>query len=401
MFAIKKVTDMIIKNAELHTLDHESRVIKNGWIFVSGGKIISLGSMDEEMPDGGEVIEAHGKPVYPGFVDAHTHLGLFGDSLTFEGDDGNEDTDPIMPQLRAIDGADPLDRYFSEALSAGVTTVLTSPGSANPIAGQIAAVKTSGKRIDKMIIKAPAGIKFALGENPKSTYNDKEQSPVTRMATAALIREALIKGRKYYRDKKNAETDPESYDEPEFEVKSDALLPLFRKEVPAHFHVHRADDIFTAVRIADEFDLDYVLVHATDAHLVYDELAGERLKGILSGPILTDRSKPELKNQTPKAPGILSKNGIPTAIITDHPETPVQYLLLCAAVAVRSGMDREEALRAVTITPAKICGIDNRVGSLEAGKDADIVIYSGDPLDITNRPLLVIADGKTCFCDNV
>lgn len=392
---------MIIKNAELHTLDATNRIINNGWVFISDGRIVSVGTSDENIPSDSEVIDAGGHPVYPGFVDAHTHLGLFGDSLTFEGDDGNEDTDPIMPQLRAIDGADPLDRYFSEALRAGITTVLTSPGSANPIAGQIAALKTYGKRIDKMIVKFPAGIKFALGENPKSTYNDKEQSPVTRMATAALIREALIKGRKYFRDKMNAEKDPENFDEPEFDVKSDALLPLFKKEVPAHFHVHRADDIFTAIRIADEFDLDYILVHATDAYLVFDELVGERLKGVLSGPILTDRSKPELKNQNPKAPGILSQNGIPTAIITDHPETPIQYLLLCAAVAVRSGMDREDALRAVTITPARICGIDNRVGSIEPGKDADLVIYSGAPLDITQKPLRVIVEGKTCFCDNV
>lgn len=392
---------MIIKNAELHTLDPQNRIIKNGWIAISEKKIAYIGGADEEPPQDIDVIDAQGKPVYPGFVDAHTHLGLFGDSLTFEGDDGNEDTDPIMPQLRAIDGADPLDRYFSEALRAGITTVLTSPGSANPIAGQIAALKTSGKRIDKMLVKFPAGIKLALGENPKSTYNDKEQSPVTRMATAALIREALIKGRKYYRDKLNAQKDPDNYDEPEFDVKADALVPLFSKEVPAHFHVHRADDIFTAIRIADEFDLDYVLVHATDAYLVYDELIGERLRGILSGPILTDRSKPELKNQAPEAAGILSKNGIPTAIITDHPETPIQYLLLCAAVAVKAGMNREEALRAVTSTPAKICGIENRVGSLEVGKDADLVIYSGDPLDITQKPLRVIVEGKTCFCDNV
>ena len=388
---------MIIKNARIYTCDKDNTVIENGYIRIAEGKIIGVGSMSGLEEAGEETLDAKGNNVYPGFVDAHTHLGMFGDSLTFEGDDGNEDTDPVMPQLRAIDAINPLDGYFDEAFAAGVTTVLTGPGSANPVAGQIAAIKTFGRRIDKMIIKAPAGIKFALGENPKSTYNDKEQTPVTRMATAALIREALIKGRKYYLDKKNYENDKEGYDEPEFDMKSEALLPLFRHEIPAHFHVHRADDIFTAIRIANEFDIPYVLVHATEAYMVLDELIGERALGILSGPVLTDRSKPELSHQTPSAAGMLSAFGIPTAIITDHPETPVQYLLLCAAVAVRNGMDRIQALRAVTITPAMICGIDDRVGSLEAGKDADVVIYNGDPLDITCRPLAVIVEGKTAF----
>ena len=217
---------------------------------------------------------------------------------------------------------------------------------------------------------------------------------ITRMATAALIRETLAKARKYYQDKCNFEQDKENYDDPEFDAKHDALLPLFRKDIPAHFHVHRADDIFTAIRIAKEFELDYILVHATEAHLIYDELKEESFRGILSGPILTDRSKPELSHQTPSAPGILAEAGIPTAIITDHPETPIQYLLLCAAVAVREGMNREGALRAVTITPARICGISNKVGSLEIGKDADMVLYNGDPLNILNKPRTVFAFGQ-------
>ena len=287
-----------------------------------------------------------------------------------------------------------MDGYFTEAAAAGVTTVLTGPGSANPLSGQLAAVKTDGRRIDRMILKAPAGIKMALGENPKSTYNDKDQTPVTRMATAALIREALTRGRRYYRDLQRYEADKDNYDEPEYDAKAEALLPLFRREIPAHFHVHRADDIFTAIRIANEFELDYVLVHATEAHLVTEELKNERFRGILSGPILTDRSKPELSHQTPRAPGLLAGEGFPVALITDHPETPVQYLLLCAAVAVREGMDREEALRAVTIVPAQICGIADRVGSLEVGKDADFVVFDGDPLDLTCKPLMVFINGK-------
>lgn len=395
---------MIVINAEIHTMDEKNSVIKNGYIKFTDGKIEAIGTMSALKTMSGEVLDANNLPIYPGFVDAHTHLGMFGDSLTFEGDDGNEDTDPVMPHLRAIDSINPMDGYFDEALSAGVTTVITGPGSADPIAGQMAAIKTYGKRIDKMIIKAPAGIKFALGENPKSTYNDKEQTPVTRMATAALIREVLSKGKKYYKDQCNYKKDKDNFDEPEYDVKNEALLPLFKKEIPAHFHVHRADDIFTAIRISKEFDIDYVLVHATEGHMIYDELLEEKFPGVLSGPIMTDRSKPELKNQDPRAPHILSLRGIKTAIITDHPETPIQYLLLCAAVAVKYGMDKREAMRAVTINPATICGIDNRVGSLEIGKDADMVIFSGDPLDILNYPKAVIVNGmlvKNYFCDNV
>lgn len=400
---------MVIIHAVIHTMEEHLPLIADGYLRFEQRRITDLGTMQDYQPQDNEpVFDAEGRHLYPGFVDAHTHLGLFGDSLTFEGDDGNEDTDPITPQLRAIDAINPLDGYFAEALAAGITTAVTGPGSANPIAGQMAAIKTYGKRIDNMIVQAPVGMKFALGENPKSTYNDKDQTPVTRMATAALIRETLTKAQRYYREQCRYEQDSDNEDEPEPDMKLAALLPLFRHEMPAHFHVHRADDIFTAVRIAKEFDLDYVLVHATEGHLVTEELTEElsdkHLRGILSGPILTDRSKPELHHQSPKAPGILSAAGIPTAIITDHPETPLPYLLLCAAVAVREGMDREAALRAVTIVPARICGIDQQVGSLAVGKDADIVVYDGDPLDITQRPVAVFINGrqvKSAICDNV
>lgn len=400
---------MVIIHAVIHTMEEHLPLIADGYLRFEQQRITDLGTMQDDQPQDNEpVFDAEGRHLYPGFVDAHTHLGLFGDSLTFEGDDGNEDTDPITPQLRAIDAINPLDGYFAEALAAGITTAVTGPGSANPIAGQMAAIKTYGKRIDNMIVQAPVGMKFALGENPKSTYNDKDQTPVTRMATAALIRETLTKAQRYYREQCLYEQDSDNEDEPEPDMKLAALLPLFRHEMPAHFHVHRADDIFTAVRIAKEFDLDYVLVHATEGHLVTEELTEElsdkHLRGILSGPILTDRSKPELHHQSPKAPGILSAAGIPTAIITDHPETPLPYLLLCAAVAVREGMDREAALRAVTIVPARICGIDQQVGSLAVGKDADIVVYDGDPLDITQRPVAVFINGrqvKSAICDNV
>lgn len=384
---------MIIINAEIHTMDKNNTIIKNGYIRFADGKITKTGDMSQIDKTESDIIDVKGRGVYPGFIDAHTHLGMFEDSLTFEGDDGNEDTDPIMPQLRAIDAVNPFDRYFDEAVSAGVTTILTGPGSANPIAGQVAAIKTVGKRIDNMIVKAPAAIKFALGENPKSVYNDKNQTPVTRMATASLIRETLAKAKRYYDDKQAYISDSENYDNPDYDAKYEALIPLFKKEIPAHFHAHRSDDIFTAIRISKEFDIDCVIVHATDGHLICDELLSDGIS-VLSGPFMTDRSKPELRNLSPKSPGIMSEKGIPTAIITDHPETPIQYLPLCAAVAVREGMDRTQALRAITITPAQICGISDKVGSLESGKCADILVFDGDPLNIMNKPIMVIENGK-------
>ena len=382
---------MIVINAEIHTMDNESRIIENGYIIISNGKISDLGKMDDLHDRDDIIFDAEGKAVYPGFIDAHTHLGMFEDSLTFEGDDGNEDTEPVTPQLRAIDGSNPMDGYFPQALEAGITTVLISPGSTNPVAGQIAAIKTKGKSIDKMIIREPAGIKCALGENPKSVYNDKEQTPVTRMAVASLIRETLHKAEKYYNDKIKWKSDPDNYDEPDYDIRYEAFIPVFKKEIPLHFHTHRADDIFTAGRICREFGISYIIVHGTDAHLICDEL-DDLCLGVLSGPFLTDRSKPELKNLTPASPGIISKS-LPVAIITDHPEIPIQYLTMCAAIAVREGMNREDALRAITIEPARICGIADRVGSVEKGKDADMAIFDGDPLDIMCKPSAVIING--------
>lgn len=375
-------------------MDKDNTVIENGFVRFENGVIAEVGS-GSCVPGNAETIyDFGGKSVYPGFIDAHTHLGMFEDYIGAEGEDGNEDSEPVTPHMRAIDAVNPMDRYFSEALSAGITSVLSSPGSTNPIAGQIAAFKTYGKCIDKMIIKAPAGIKFALGENPKCTFGDKDQSPITRMATAALIRETLIKAKHYCEEKKNSD----GFDRPDYDMKYESLIPLLEKKIPAHFHVHRADDIFTALRIAGEFDIDCVLVHATEGHLIIDELKEYPcIKGVLSGPFLTDRSKPELKNLTPKSPGILARSHIPTAIITDHPETPVPYLLLCAAVAVREGMDRTAALRAITSEAAKIGGIDDRTGSIEKGKDADFAVFEGDPLNIMNQPVSVFVGGHQIF----
>lgn len=381
---------MILINADIYTM--AGKRIQNGWIRTEGGMISALGEMPAQPLKEEEIVDVQGAGVYPGFVDAHTHLGMWEDGLTFEGDDGNEETDPVSPQLRAIDAINPIDRCFSEALAAGVTTVVTGPGSANPIGGQLAAIKTCGSCIDEMILKAPVAIKMALGENPKSVYHGKNQAPSTRMATASLIREELFKAKRYWEDLQRSEND-EDFDAPEFDMKAEALIPALKGEIEVHFHAHRADDIYTAIRIAKEFQLNYVIVHGTEAYMITEGLKKEGTR-VLAGPFLCDRSKPELKNLTPANPGILAREGIPTAIITDHPVIPLQYLAMCAGLAVREGMSAEAALKAITINPAIICGIDNRVGSIEVGKDADLVVFDADPLAMTSKPKMVIAGGK-------
>lgn len=372
----------------------ESEPIACGFVEITDKKIGRIGPMEEYSgtPDDA-VLDAAGGWILPGFVDAHTHLGLFEDSLGFEGEDGNEDTDPILPQLRVIDGINPMERSFAEALNAGITTCVVSPGSCNPIGGQAAAIKTHGRRIDDMILRAPCAMKFALGENPKSCYNDKEESPVTRMATASLIRDTLMRAQEYKNRKQSAE-DPS--DAPDYDSKLEALIPVLSRNCQAHFHAHRADDIFTALRIAKEFQLDAVIVHGTEAHLVADILAEEPDLRICAGPCLTDRSKPELANMTEESPKLLTAAGIPTAIITDHPETPLKHILHCALSAVRAGMDPMQALRSITIVPAQIVGIDDRVGSIRTGKDADLVVFSGDPFEYRSTITAVFADG-TCI----
>lgn len=383
---------MLLKNVKIYTM--QVGIIETGYVFIENGKIAALGDMSDFHENdfcNMQTLDLTGMNVYPGFVDAHNHAGIFNDSVNFEGADGNEENDPITPHLRSIDSVNPMDKSFFEALKAGVTTLITGPGSSNPIGGQIIALKSYGRRVDDMIIKDPVAIKFALGENPKSVYNDKNQAPATRMSTAALIREQLYKAKRYSADKKLALDDPDT-DFPEYDAKNEALIPLLDREIQAHFHTHRADDIFTAIRIAREFNLDYVLVHATEGHIVARELLAENAK-ILSGPFMCDRSKPELVNLSPSSPGILASSGLLTAIVTDHPVTPIQYLPICAAIAIREGMDKYEALKAITINPAKICGISDRVGSIAVGKDADLVVFACDVFDLLSKPLMIIAGG--------
>ena len=382
---------MRIINGNVLTMD--GLTIPSGYVAVSGDQIARVGPM-EECPENweGETLDAQGGYVLPGLIDAHCHLGMFGDALGFEGDDGNESTDPCTPQLRAIDGVNPLDRCFEEARAAGVTTVLTGPGSANPVAGQFAAIKTTGRWVDAMVVKAPAAMKLALGENPKSVYNERHETPVTRMATASLIRENLRKALEYAEKLERAAADEEE-DKPDFDPKLEALLPVVRGELPVHIHAHRADDIATGIRLAKEFSLDYVIVHGTEAHRIPDLLAQEGAR-VITGPSLGDRSKPELAHMTLENPAILAMHGVKVAICTDHPVIPVQYLPLCAALAVRGGMTPEAALAAITINAAEIAGIGHLVGSLTPGKQADIVVTSGHPLNVLSRVRAVFIGGR-------
>ena len=388
---------MVIINVNIKSMANND--FANGYVRTNGGIFTEIGDMKDYKPTDEEVIDGRGADLYPGFIDAHCHLGMWSDALCFEGDDGNEDTDPATPHLRAIDSINALDRCFGDAARAGVTAVCTGVGSANPIGGSFALIKTYGsKRVDKLIVKNPAAIKFALGENPKSTYNDRDETPVTRMATAGIIRENLAKALRYKEDldeyTRTKGTDDET-SRPDFDAKCEALMPLFNKKdkLKAHFHCHRADDIFTAIRISKEFNLDYVLIHCTDGGIIAEELA-EDMPAVVLGPLMGDRGKPELAHHDIKTPAVLSENGIKFAICTDHPETPIQYLPLTAALAVRGGLSRDEALRAITINAASIIGAADKIGSVEVGKDADFSLFKGDPLDINETPVLVCVSGK-------
>lgn len=371
----------IIKNGYIHTC--ETGDIEHGYLAFENGKITALGTMadfDAAHYPGAEITDAAGGHIAPGFIDAHCHIGMWEDSMDFEGADGNEDTDPITPHLRAIDAINPFDRCFGDALRAGITTVVTGPGSANVIGGQFAALKTYGKSVDAMLLKAPVAMKFALGENPKSTYHSKNQTPVTRMGTAALLRETLFKAQEYLQAKLDYAHAPEDSDKPDYDMKLEALLPLLNKEIPAKVHAHRADDIMSAIRIAKEFDINITIEHATEGSLICDILQEENLP-LMVGPALCERCKIELRNSSFENYKVLSDAGLAVAIITDHPVVPIEYLPLCASLAVKSGMAADKALEAITSNAAKNCGIDGRVGSLKVGKDADIVLFDRHPVD--------------------
>ena len=374
-----------IKNGTLHTAVSKETFIAD--ILIDGGKIVKIGK--GLSADGAEVIDATGLHVYPGFVEAHCHIGLDGYGIGYEGHDYNELNDPVTPQVQAIDGINPFDPCMKMAAKAGVTCFATGPGSSNSIGGTFAAIKPVGTRVDNMIVKFPVAMKCAFGENPKRCY--QKQGISSRMTNASKIREALNKA-KVYKAKIEAAGDDASK-LPAYDQKSEALIPVLNHEIPLKAHAHQANDIFTAIRIAKEFGVGLTLEHVTEGHMIVDELAKENLP-LAVGPTFGHASKFELQNKTWETPGILAKAGCHVSIITDAPVTPLHYLPLCAGLAIKAGMDEYDALRAVTINPAEHIGVADRVGSLEEGKDADVVIVDGCPFDVTGVIKHVLINGE-------
>lgn len=377
---------MKIYNAKIYTMNKDREVIENGCVEMTDGVITAVSAGQPDSISDGD-IDAGGACLYPGFIDAHTHLGLTTAGVGVEAEDFNEESEPCSPQLRIIDAVNPMDSSFEKARQAGITTVLISPGSMNPVAGDIIAVTTLGRRIDDMCLRR-VGMKFAMGENPKMTYMNRDETPFTRMAIASIIREMLEKARQY----SEAKDDPER-DDPDFDAKCEALIPLLDREIKAHFHCHRADDIFTALRISREFGLDPVLIHCTDGHLIADELAKENVPAVV-GPVLCDPCKPEMANVTPANAGILAANGVKTAVCTDHSEIPIEYLPISVGIAMKAGLGFMQALESVTISAAEIAGIADIAGSIEVGKRADIVLFDGQPFEIMSDPKLVLIGGR-------
>ena len=357
-------------------------------ILLADGKIAAIGT-DLTAPADAAVFDADGLEVYPGFVDAHTHIGLDGYGIGYEGCDYNEMNDIWTPQLRAIDGINPRDPSLADARRAGVTCVCTGPGSANVLGGTFLAMKTVGDRVDKMVVRDPVAMKCAFGENPKRCYRDKCDS--TRMSTAAFLRGALMQARDYGARKQAANGDITKM--PAYNQKLEALLPVLAREIPLKAHAHQANDIFTALRIAREFNLRLTLEHVTEGHLIADELAGEKDVPMAVGPSLTFASKFELQNKSWATPGVLAKAGCHVSIITDSSVIPQQYLPLCAGMAIKAGMDPFDALKAITLNPAEHIGVADRVGSLEVGKDADLVITAGSPFEVLTEVKAVFIDG--------
>lgn len=370
--------------------------IPYGFLHIVDGKIREIGPLEsgETISDRGEqIVMLPPGIIMPGIIEAHCHMGITEEKKGMEGDDCNETVNPVTPFLRAIDATNPMDAAFDDAVRAGITSAMIGPGSSNVVGGQFAFVKTKGRRIDDLIVKAPAAMKVAFGENPKVNYSGQGKSPSTRMAIAALLREELFRARQYADRRRNAEEAGE-YFEKDFRL--ECWLPVLRGEIPLKAHVHRVDDIYTAIRIAREFQIRMTLDHCSEGHLIAEELAAEGFPAIV-GPDLTSRNKIEVQNTAFKTAGILQKAGVEIAITTDHPVSLISSLPLCAGMAVKAGLDEEYALKAITIHAARICGVENRVGSLEPGKDADIAVFSGNPMEIATKTLMTIIDGKIVY----
>jgi imidazolonepropionase-like amidohydrolase len=359
--------------------------VDSGTVLVTDGRIAAVGGADVAVPDGARVIDAAGSWVLPGFIEAHGHVGVHEEGEGWAGSDTNELTEPVTAQVRVIDAINPADLGFRDAITGGVLAVNVNPGSGNPIGGQTAALKCWGRTVEEMLLRAPSGMKSALGENPKRVYGEQHKTPSTRLGTAAVIRGALVDAANYLQridaEQRKAADERKPVDR---DLKLEALGLVLRREIPWRQHCHRADDIATAIRLADEFGYDLVIDHGTEAHLLADIIAARGIPVII-GPLLTSRSKVELRNRSMANPGRLARAGVTIAITTDHPVVPIHYLAYEAGLSVKEGLDHDAALRALTINPARIAGVEHRLGSIEAGKDADLVIWSGDPLDLLSR----------------
>lgn len=383
----KETNKVFIRDGRIKTM---TGLEFRGGILIENGIIAAMGE-NLTAPEEAEIIEAEGNLVLPGFIDAHCHVGLGEEIYQQEGDDINEMTDPLTPEMRAIDGINPEDEGLRDARLGGITAVYTGPGSGNVIGGTGVVIKTAGKVVDKMIVREPAGLKIAFGENPKAVYGEQKKMPMTRMGTAALLRQALVDAQTYREKLEQGVKDKDKL--PERDLGMENLVRVLAKEIPLRAHAHRTDDIMTAVRIAREFQVDMIIEHCTEGHKIAGELAEAGFPAVV-GPALIARAKVELKDKTFKTPGILAKAGVKVAIMTDHPVLPLEQLTLCAAMAAKEGMPEDDALKAITIHAAEILGVNDRIGSLEIGKDADLVIWSDHPFVLTSRPLCVLIDGK-------
>lgn len=381
---------LLIKNGKVLTMNGE--VFEKGCILIEGGKIAEVGAEVSGHP-GAEVIDAKGCWVMPGLIDAHCHIGVMEEKVGVEGKDLNEANDPVTPHMRALDGVNPLDSSFFDARKAGITTVMTGPGSSNVIGGQFLVMKTAGVCVDDMVILEPAAMKVSFGENPKRTFSGKNKTPVTRMGIAALLREALTAAGNYGNRKRRALENGQEFDK---DLRMEALLPVLNREMPLKAHVHRADDIMTALRIAREFGADITLDHCTEGDIVLDKIVESGAPAIV-GPMLTSKSKVETSRKSYATAGRLSRAGVRTAICTDHPMVQIGHLTMSAAYAVKEGMDMNEALRAITINAAVIIGAGSRIGSLEPGKDADLAVFDGNPLQMYTTTVCTIIDGKVVY----
>jgi imidazolonepropionase-like amidohydrolase len=369
----------------------EGEPVDGGTVLLRDGKIAAVEGPGFSVPSGVDVIDATGKWVLPGFIDAHAHAGVHEEAEGWAGQDTNERSEPVTAHVRALDAINPADQGFRDAISGGVLAVNVNPGSANPIGGQTVALKCWGRTVDEMVLRSPAGLKSALGENPKRVYGERNEMPTTRLGVAAVIRSAFVAAQNY-----QAKLSSATEDFVERDLKLEALGLVLRREIPWRQHCHRADDIATAMRMAREFGYDLVIDHGTEAHLLADQIAAASIPVII-GPLFTSRSKVELRNRSLANPGRLAAAGVTIAITTDHPVVPIHFLIHQATLAVKEGLDPVTALRSVTINPASIIGCADRIGSLTVGKDADVVVWSGDPLDVMSRAERAYVSGREIY----